>query len=306
MQPSRGATSERDWLKFHQAIQNDDYTEFYFSNNEELKHCPVKIIFKFCGKVQHYSCKVVKGLFNHSEYLRTRLANAIYSQEKEICFDFGFYEDDNIISLNFEPHEWYWFPILAGLDTGEMFHHRKDIDLARFIAFSHCLGMKELWVHKILTYSGYIGNPTVDPALYGCIVHYNWLEIAKHFFMFCFNVRVPEIPPEKLKNVHEFSKYLRDLCRGNRRKLHARKFCDPRTGFSVRHPGIHEEDRREMDRREMELREELSSKWQNPRLFHHSSKFQCPHVQCCATFLIGKSFGVKFNRYMSLRPINFT
>ena len=196
---------KEEYLQWLSTTQHIPDINFYVRDYEEIQNLAVRIIIKYDQRQILLPRRVLKGLINHSSYFRVRLANAIRRHDSEIQFEFN----SNVI------HERFWFDLLGGSVRPELYKNKNEMDLVQFIAAADCYGFREKFLAEILDFNVFRENSSLIPMILYCKKTLQWNRLPSKYFYQIFGLSMVKVPPEKLKNLYVFNKFIRDLTRSD-------------------------------------------------------------------------------------------
>ena len=194
---------------------------FYISSVNHLAAIPLQIIFFYKDIRLYLQLTTLMGLINHSIYIRGRVLSALDQKLKILEFYFTTEEID-------DPA---WLLWLGGSKTSRP--NFKNINLMKFIAFSHCYMFQQSFINCIINFKHVsIKKPSLFKTIFYSKKVLGWNEIANELWTVTLGFHALHIPESRLKRYVYFKKFVRNAIRSSDRFSKAKVFHDPFLGSS--------------------------------------------------------------------------
>ena len=255
---------------------------FVIASVDHLTTIPLKIRFYYKNVQLFFRLTTLMGLINHSLYIRGRVFSAL--KQKLQILDFQFTEE------HLDHHTWLLW--LGGSKTSRP--NFKNIDLKKFLAFSHCYMFQESFIESIINFELIsTKNPSLFKAIYYSKKMLGWNSIVNGFWVITLRFRLLDIPHSKFKRYIYFKKFVRNAIRSANRFSKAKKFHNPILGASV---CLNEKCvmcqilpdaswSSGQPNWSLEILDPLSTLWL-PSYKHHTVRCPCPSTICTPSWII--------------------
>jgi len=281
------------WQVWMSEYMTYDGKDWFLDNYQHLANYPIKIRFFWNNQKFLFSKNTVKGIINHSDYIRTRVYRAIVLGKKQIQFRF----------TSREFHHWCWISFYAGTFSPEFVDEIKIMDLVQLIAAAACFGISEDCMIKLLDFKILKSNHTLHECMYYAFKCLQWEKLVTHFFYSAFSLPKVFIPEQKLKNHYVFHKFLRDLKRSLQRWHKNEKHYDSKTGFLKNRKAIADSPLGSyLNFWDYKHLRQQSWHQLGGHSIHHSNISRCPTEYCCSAFLPNFNFIWTFFNIMKYLP----
>ena len=179
-------------------------TEIPFLSIPHLAMLPLQIIIYFEARRIFLGQTVLVGLINRSGLVRQKVQSALQMKLTKVEFRF---------TEAFIDHP-SWLLILAG--GRPLKPWLKTINLAKFVAFSHCFLFKEEFVNHIIDYSLCSANYTKLRATFYCFGLIKWVRLGYNFWTISLGLKAVPLPVGVTTDFNMFIRFVisrpRDVC----------------------------------------------------------------------------------------------